>query len=151
MKDKLDDGKDKARKGGSIAQACVDARLNVQKWFTESGIPLTERTRDEAVRLRKGLLERLEDTREKQAAAKAKRDSKPGDSSANAEYERASDEMRAAEKALEQFNVRYGKDIERLADKLISHYKDEKDSHERPLTEARNRVESCKKIDNVSY
>jgi hypothetical protein len=34
---------------------------------------------------------------------------------------------------------------------LISHYKAERESHETPLTEAKNRVESCKKIDNLSY
>lgn len=151
LKDELDVRKDDARRGTSIAQGCVTARENVQKWFMETGIPLTERTRDDALRIRKDLLDKLADAQRKQADAKAKRDAKPGDSSVQSEYDRATDEMRNAEKALEQFNNKHGKDIERYASKLIDHYKSEKESHERPLTEVRNRVESCKKVDNLSY
>jgi hypothetical protein len=151
LKEQIDNNKDAARSGTSKAQGCVTARENVQKWFMETGIRLTERTRDDALRLRKELLDKLSDAQRKQADAKAKRDAKPGDSSAQSDFERATEEMRNAEKALEQFNSKYGKDIERYASRLIDHYKAEKESHERPLTEARNRVENCKKIDNMSY
>jgi hypothetical protein len=144
LKDELDVRKDDARKGTSIAQGCVAARENVQKWFMETGIPLTERTRDDALRIRKDLLDKLSDAQRKQADAKSKRDARPGDSNAQSEYDRATDEMRNAEKALEQFNNKYGKDIERYASKLVDHYRSEKESHERPLTEVRNRVENCK-------
>ena len=151
LKDELDRAKDAARRGTSIAEGCVTARENVQKWFMETGIPLTERTRDDALRLRKELLDKLAEAQNKLRDAKSKRDAKPGDSSAQSEYDRATEEMRNAEKALEQFNNKYGKDIERYASKLIDHYKSEKESHERPLTEARNRIENCKKVDNMSY
>jgi hypothetical protein len=151
LKDELDTRKDDARRGTSIAQGCVTARENVQKWFMETGIPLTERTREDALRIRKDLLDKLADAQRKQTDAKSKRDGKPGDSSAQSEYDRATDEMRNAEKALEQFNNKYGKDIERYASRLIDQYKAEKESHERPLTEARNRADSCKKVDNMSY
>ncbi len=151
MKQELDANKAAARAGTSVAQSCVDARSAVQKWFIDDGIRLTERTRDDALRVRKELLEKLADTQKKQADAKAKRDASPTDSSAQRDYERATEDMRNAEKALEQFNSKYGKDIERYADKLISHYKDEKDSHDRPLNESKNRVENCKKVDNLSY
>jgi hypothetical protein len=136
FKDELDLAKENARKGRSIAEACVSARENVQKWFMESGIRLTEQTRDDALRLRKDLLDKLVDAQRKQADAKSKRDAKPGDSSAQSEYDRATDEMRNAEKALEQFNNKYGKDIERYASRLIDQYKAEKESHERPLRES---------------
>jgi hypothetical protein len=151
LKDELDVRKNDARKGTSIAQGCVTARENVQKWFMETGIPVTERTRDDALRIRKDLLDKLADAQRKQADAKSRRDAKPGDSSAQSEYDRATDEMRNAEKALEQFNNKYGKDIERYASKLIDQYRSEKESHERPLTEARHRVENCKKVDGMSY
>jgi len=151
LKDELDRRKDAARRGTSDAQSCVRAREDVQKWFMETGIPLTERTRDDALRLRKDLLDRLSEAQRKQADAKSKRDAKPDDSSAQSEYDRATEEMRNAEKALEQFNIKYGKDIERYATRLIDHYKSEKESHERPLSEAQNRVENCKKVDNMSY
>lgn len=149
LKDQLDGNKEAARRSTSIAETCVTAREAVQKWFSESGIPLTERTRDDALRERKGLLERLADAQKKQADAKSKRDAKPSDSSVQTDYDRATEEMRNAEKALEQFNVKYGKDIERYASRLIDHYKAEKDSHEKPLTESKSRVENCKKIDNM--
>jgi hypothetical protein len=67
------------------------------------------------------------------------------------DHDHATEDMRNAEKALEQFNTKYGKDIERYASRLIDQYKSERDSHERPLSEARNRVENCKKVDNMSY
>jgi hypothetical protein len=151
LKDELDTRKADARKGTSIVQGCVTARENVQKWFMETGIPLTERTRDDALRIRKDLLDKLADAQRKQTEAKSKRDAKPGDSSAQSDYDRATDELRSAEKALEQFNNKYGKDIERYASRLIDQYKSEKESHERPLTEARKRVDNCKKVDDMSY
>jgi hypothetical protein len=151
LKEALDTAKNGARKGTSDVQACVTARENVQKWFMETGISLTERTRDEALRTRKDLLDKLADAQKKQADAKAQRDARPGDSNRQRDYDRATDEMRNAEKALEQFNTRYGKDIERYASRLIDQYKSERESHERPLSEARNRVENCKKLDNMSY
>jgi hypothetical protein len=151
MKDELDKNKDAARRGASVAEGCVAARENVQKWFIEIGIRLTEQTRDDALRLRKDLLDKLADAQRKQADAKARRDAKPGDSSAQSDYDRATDEMRDAEKALEQFNSKYGKDIERYAEKLIKLYIAEKESHETPLREARNSVDNCKKVDNMSY
>ncbi len=105
----------------------------------------------DAVKMRKDLLERLADAQRKQADAKAKRDGKPGDSNAQSDYDRATEDMRSVEKALEQLNAKYGKDIERYAEKLINQYKAEKESHERPLSEAKNRVDNCKKVDNMSY
>jgi len=151
MKEELDRNKSAARTGSSVAQGCVDARLAVQKWFMEEGIRLTERTRDDALQLRKNLLEKLSDAQKKQAAAKANRDAKPNDSSAQSDYDHATEDMRAAEKALEDFNNKYGKEIEKYADKLINHYKEEKESHEKPLAESRNRVDNCKKVDDMSY
>jgi hypothetical protein len=151
LKDELDRRKDAARRGTSDAQDCVRTREDVQKWFMETGIPLTEHTRDDALRFRKELLDKLSDAQKKQADAKSKRDAKPGDSSAQSDYDRATDEMRDAEKALEQFNNKYGKDIERYASRLIDHYKAEKELHEKPLSETRNRVDNCKKVDNMSY
>jgi hypothetical protein len=95
--------------------------------------------------------EELAEAQQRQAEAKSKRDAKPGDSNAQTDHERAVEETRNAEKALEQFNAKYSKDIADFADKLIRQYRDEKDSHDRPLGEAKNRVDSCKKIDNTSY
>lgn len=151
LKEQLDLDKEAARKGTSYAQGCVTARENVQKWFMETGIRLTEQTRDDALRLRKDLLDKLADAQKKQAEAKAQCDARPGDSNRQSDYDRATNEMRNAEKALEQFNTKYGKDIERYASRLIDQYKAERESHERPLSEARNRVDNCKKVDSMSY
>jgi uncharacterized FlaG/YvyC family protein len=151
LKDELDRRKEAAHRGVSDAQECVLAREAVQKWFIESGIPLTKQTRDEALLIRQGLLDKLAETQKKQAEARAKRDANPGDSSAQSDYDRATDEMRNAEKDLEAFNNKYGKDIEYYASKLIDQYTAEKEAHEKPLGEARNRVDNCKKVDNMSY
>jgi hypothetical protein len=151
LKEQLDGNKEAARRGTSVAETCVRTREDVQKWFAETGTRLTEQTRDDALRLRKDLLDKLSDAQRKQVDAKAKRDAKPGDSSTQSDYDRATEEMRNAEKALEQFNNKYGKEIERYASRLIDQYKAEKESHERPLSEAKNRVDNCKKVDNMSY
>lgn len=151
QKDELDRAKEAASKGISIAQDCVTARENVQTWFKETGISLTERTRDDALRLRKDLLEKLADTQKKQTDAKSKRDAQPRDSGAQSDYDRATDEMRNAEKALEQFNNKYGKDIENWASVLIGKYKAEAESHKKPTADAEARRENCKKVANMSY
>lgn len=51
------------------------------------------------------------------------------DSSARSDYERATAETLDAEQPLEQFNNKYGKDIERYAAKLIEHYENGKSEH----------------------
>jgi hypothetical protein len=119
LKEQLDTNKEAARSGTSKADGCVTAREDVQKWFMETGIRLTEQTRDDALRQRKDLLDKLADAQRKQADAKSKRDAKPGDSNTQSDYDRATEEMRNAEKALEQFNSKYGKDFERHASRLI--------------------------------
>jgi hypothetical protein len=151
LKEQLDRAKKAAEEGLAIAERCVTARERVQNWFKDTGIPLTERTRDEALRIRKDLLDKLADTQKKQADAKSNRDAKPSDSSAQSGYDRATEDMRNAEKALAQFNEKYGQDVERHASRLIEQYKAEKDSHDKPLAETRNRVENCKKIVAMSY
>ena len=85
----------------------------------ETGIRLTEQTRDDALRLCKDLLDKLSDAQRTQADAKSKRDANPTDSGAQSDYDRPTRGMRNAEKALEQFNNKYGKDIERYASRLI--------------------------------
>jgi hypothetical protein len=151
LKEELDARKEGATRSIPIAKRCVAAREDVQKWFSDTGIPLTERSRDDALQIRRGLLEKLAEAQKKQAEAKAKREANPDDSSAQSEYDRATQEMRDAEKALEQFNDKYGHDIERHASRLIEHYRDERQSHERPLTESRNRVEKCERLERLSY
>jgi hypothetical protein len=39
----------------------------------------------------------------------------------------------------------------RPAVSFINQYQTEKESHDTPLAQARNRVENCKKVDNMSY
>jgi len=96
-----------------IAQGCIDARAKVQDWFKNVGIPVTERARDDAMKLRKELVDKLREADERRRNAKEKRDANPNDSSAKDEYERAAEKYREAEKALEQFSERYGRDVER--------------------------------------
>jgi hypothetical protein len=151
LKEDIEARKEAASRGIPIAEGCVTARENVQEWFMKTAIPLTESTRDEALQQRKELLEKLAESQKKQAEAKSARESKPDDSSAQREYDSATEEMRNAEQALAQFNEKYGKDIERNAERLIEHYQAENASHDKPLQDMKNRVENCKKIENMSY
>lgn len=145
-----------SRKAGAadvmkIAQACIDARAAVQDWFKNVAISTTERARDEAMRLRRDLLQKLKDADERRARAKEKRDANQNDSSARDEYERAATAYRDVEKELEAFNNKYGKDIERHADRLISHYREERDRHDEPTKQAENRLQKCKELQGLSY
>lgn len=151
LKDDLDQRKDQARRNTSLADTCVQRREDVQRWFEEKAIPITEHARDDALRERKDLLDKLADAQKKVREAKDKRDAKPGDSSAQSDYDRAVDDLRAVEKSLEELNKKYGPEIEKNAEKLIRQYKDGKSSHEKPLAEARARRDKCKQLDDLSY
>lgn len=151
LKDDLDARKDGARRGIDPADRCVRARTDVQTFFEKTAIPVTERARDNALKERKDLLDQLASAQEKVRNAKDKRDKNPGDSSANSDYESAVSAMRDVEKKLEDFNNKYGKDIEYNANQIIRRFQDGKASHEKPIQDAKNRYENCKKLDNLSY
>lgn len=151
LKDDLDQRKDQARRNTGLADACVQRREEVQRWFEEKAIPITEHARDDALRERKDLLDKLADAQRKVREAKDKRDAKPGDSSAQSDYDHAVDDLRAVEKMLEDLNKKYGPEIEKNAEKLVRQYKDGKSSHEKPLAEARARRDKCKQLDDLSY
>ena len=102
LKDDLDQRKEQARRNTSLADTCVQRREDVQRWFEQKAIPITEHARDEALRERKDLLDKLADAQQKVRDAKDKRDARPGDSGAQDEYARAVDDLRAVEKALEE-------------------------------------------------
>ena len=151
LKDKLDARKAAAPDVMKIAQGCIDARAKVQDWFKSTAIPVTERARDDAMKLRKELLEKLKEADDRRAKAKEKRDANPNDSSAKDDYERAASAYRDAEKALEAFNEKYGRDVERHAGRLIDQYKEERDRHDQPTKEAENRRQRCKDLSDLSY
>jgi len=133
------------------AQACIDARLAVQDHFVSQVIPMTEKALDDAVRTRRELLDTLKAAEDRRRAAKEKRDANPDDSAIRSDYERASDEHRAAEKDLENFNYKHGRDIERNAGYLIHHYKDESVTHLKPIEETRNRYNNCDRLERLRY
>jgi len=151
MKDQLDANKEAARRAAQQADDCVKARKDVQKWFADVGVPLTERTRDGLMRDRKDLLDKLEDGLRKQRDAKSKRDASPNDSSAQSDYDRASETVRDVERRLREFKERYGEDIDVCASRLLRHYDEERERHKQPIEEAENRREKCRKLDNMSY
>lgn len=151
LKDKLDSRRSAAPDVMKIAQNCIDARKNVQDWFKNTAIPVTERARDDAMRLRKELVDKLKEADDRRAKAKDKRDANPNDSSAKDEYERAAQAYRDAEKALEQFNDKYGREVERHAGRLIDQYKEERDRHDEPTKQAENRLQKCKDLRDLSY
>lgn len=105
MREQIEINKEGARRGAKLADACVTARKNVQKWFAGTGVPLTERTRDGLMRDRKELLDKLEESLRKQRDAKSKRDSNPSDSSAQTDYDRASEATRNIERLLKDFRT----------------------------------------------
>ena len=151
LKDKLDARRNAAPDVQKIAQNCIDARARVQEWFKNTAIPVTERARDDAMRLRNELLQKLKDADEKRKTTKDKRDANPNDSSAKDEYERAASAYRDAEKALEAFNDKYGRDVERHAGRLIDQYKEERDRHDEPTKQAENRKQKCIDLVGLSY
>jgi hypothetical protein len=151
LKDALDARKAAAPDVMKIAQGCIDMRASVQDWFKNTAIPLTERARDDAIRLRRDLLEKLKNADDKRKTTKEKRDANPNDSSAKDDYERAATAYRDIEKELEAFNDKYGKDIERHGGRLIDQYKEERDRHDEPTKQAESRLQKCKDLIGLSY
>lgn len=151
MKDKLDAKKQAGVDGQKVANACIAARDNVQKWFEKTAIPLTESTRDSALSERKVLLENLEAAKKKKADAKDRLDKNRADTQAERDLNDASDAIRKAEDALAAFNNKYGEDVKYWADRLISHYNDEKTNHDTPSKQAESRLENCKRVEGLSY
>jgi hypothetical protein len=119
LKDALDVRKSAAPDVEKIAQSCIDMRATIQDWFKNTAIPLTERARDEAMRARRDLVDKLKAAVERREKAKEKRDANPNDSSAKDDHERAASAHRDVEKELEAHNDRYGRDIERHAGRLV--------------------------------
>jgi hypothetical protein len=151
LKDKLDARKNAAPDVMKIAQGCIDMRARVQDWFKDVAISVTERARDDAMKLRKELVDKLKESDDRRQNAKNKRDANPNDSGAKDDYERAAAAYRDAEKALEAFNDRYGRDVERHAGRLIDQYKEERDRHDEPTKQAENRLQRCKDLTGMSY
>ena len=75
---RLVNGRTAATAGVTIANECIQARNAVQKWFENVAIPLTERTRNELVPIRRDLVDKFNETKTKREEAK-KYDDKPND------------------------------------------------------------------------
>jgi hypothetical protein len=151
LRDDLDRGKNAANAGVTIATECVAARNAVQKWFEDTAIPLTERTKNELVPMRKALVEKFNETKTKREDAKKKYEDKPNDDNLRREWEAARDANIEAGRKLDEFDKTYGPDIEYYADKLVRHYQAEKTNHDTPSREAENRLEKCTKTVAVKY
>ena len=55
------------------------------------------------------------------------------------------------EQKLEEFNNKYGKDIEYNANRLIKQYEDERSKHDDPAEQAKNRLDKCEKLVDMDY
>jgi len=150
LKKEIDERREAARAGIGSAKSCVEAREVVQRGFATAS-QLTDDARRAALRERQERVVQLQDAQKKRDDAKVKRDANPNDSSARSDWERGSEAVREVEKQLEKFNDTYGKDIDRHADRLLQQYRDEAQSHQRPLDEAKNRVQNCEKVASLRY
>jgi hypothetical protein len=149
--DKLVNGRTAATAGVTIANECIQARNAVQKWFENVAIPLTERTRNELVPIRRGLVDKFNETKTKREEAKKKYDDKPNDDGLRREWEAARDANIEAGRKLDEFDKTYGPDIQYYYDKLISHYQSEKTNHDRPSQQAENRLATCEKTVKIEW
>jgi hypothetical protein len=150
LKREIDERRATASAGIGIAKGCVEAREVVQKGFATAS-QMTDDARRGALREREALVAQLQDAQKKRDDAKVKRDADPNDSSARSDWEREAEAVRRVEKQLETFNDTYGKDIDRHADRLLQQYRDEAQSHQKPLEEAKSRVQNCEKVASLSY
>jgi hypothetical protein len=148
---RLETGRASATAGVTIANECIQARNAVQKWFEDAAIPLTERTRNELVPIRRGFVDKFNETKTKREEAKKKYDDKPNDDGLRREWEAARDANIEAGRKLDEFDKTYGLDIQYYYDKLISHYQSEKTNHGRPSEQAENRLANCEKTVKVEW
>jgi hypothetical protein len=151
LADKLTNGRAAATAGITVANECIAARNAVQKWFENVAIPLTERTKNELVPIRRGLVEKFNETKTKREEAKKKHEDKPNDDSLRREWEAARDANIEAGRKLDEFDKTYGPDIQYYYDRLISHYQSEKTNHDTPSQQAENRLANCEKTVKVEW
>ena len=149
--DKLVAGKNSATAGVTIANECIQARNAVQKWFENTAIPLTERTKNELGPIRRALVDKLNETKTKREDAKKKYEDKPNDDGLRREWEAARDANIEAGRKVDEFDKTYGPDIQYYYDKLISHYQYEKTNHDNPSKEADNRLVKCENTVKVEW
>lgn len=148
---RLDTGNAAAKAGVKLANECIQARNAVQKWFEDVAIPLTERTKNELVPMRRELVDKFNETKAKREEAKKKYDDKSNDDGLRREWEAARDTNVEAGRKLDEFDKTYGPDIQYYSDKLISHYKSEKTNHDRPSEQAENRLATCEKTVKIEW
>jgi hypothetical protein len=144
-------GRAQGNDGVTVANSCIQARNAVQKWFEDVAIPLTERTKNELVSIRKDLVDKFNETKTKREEAKKKYDDNPSDDDLRKEWEAARDANIEAGQKVDEFDKTYGPDITYYYDKLISHYNSEKTNHDTPSREAENRLSKCEKTVRVDW
>ncbi|MEO8840999.1 MAG: hypothetical protein ABI704_05470 [Kofleriaceae bacterium] len=70
--DRLQIGRTSATAGATLANECIQARTAVQNWFENVAIPLTGRTKDELLPIRRALVDKFNETKAKREDAKKK-------------------------------------------------------------------------------
>ncbi|VAW74165.1 hypothetical protein MNBD_GAMMA12-2890 [hydrothermal vent metagenome] len=142
--------------GMSRAEDCIDRRKDVQKVFDK--IPyLLERARDEALRKRKSLTnslnkaqaERTETKKKMEAAAKGTDSGKK--SSTKRVWHDAIKAVKSIGAKFKLFDRNNGRIIRKSVAKLIAHYKNEEEKHDGYIDQAKNRMNSCKKLSKFKF
>jgi hypothetical protein len=148
----LQNGKSAASAGMTVAKECITARDNVQKWFENRAIPLANDVKNELVPMRRALVEKFNETKNRREEAKKKyEDDGSKDDNLKREWEAARDANIKAGQDLDDFDKKYGPDTHYYFDKLISHYQSEKTNHDEPSRQAENRFNRCEKTTKVEW
>jgi len=148
----LQNGRAAANAGITLAKECITARDNVQKWFENRAIPLSNDVKNELVPMRRALVDKFNETKSKREEAKKKyEDGGSKDDGLKREWEAARDANIKAGQDLDDFDKKYGPDIQYYFDKLIAHYQTEKTNHDTPSREADNRLAKCEKTGKVEW
>lgn len=148
----LQNGRAAANAGIPIAKECVAARDNVQKWFENRAVSLSNDVKNELLPMRRALVDKFNETKAKREETKKKyEDDGSKDDGLKREWEAARDANIKAGQDLDDFDKKYGPDIQYYYDKLIAHYQSEKTNHDTPSRDAESRLAKCEKTVRVDW
>jgi uncharacterized protein (DUF3084 family) len=141
-----------AEAGMPIAKECITARDNVQKFFENRAAPVATDVKNKLVPMRRALVDKFNETKTKREDAKSKYESGGSkDDNLKREWEAARDANIKAGQELDDFDKKYGPEIQYNFDKLIAYYQSEKTNHDPVSKQAEVRLQKCETSAKVQW
>lgn len=137
--------------GIPISQECITARNAVQKFYEDRAIPLAHEVKTDLLSQRRALVDKHNENQSKREEAKKKYEADPKDDNLKRAWEAARDAAIKAGQDVDEFDRKYGPDIQYWADRLVNYYRTEKSNHDDVSQKAEVRLAKCQTSSQVTW